>query len=166
VLASCSGWFTSSEEILASHWMATLTVCASPLLAADITLYKESPVVCLLCWRACVWRNAGRVRFRLAPCSYCLNVFVLWVLLYMNNSTAPNPLWPLWQRKVPGSVYLHSSCENRCEPWVTDYGLDDGGAGVRVPVGSRSFSSPRRPDRLRFPPSLISNGYWGLFLRG
>jgi hypothetical protein len=32
---------------------------------------------------------------------------------------------------------------------VTGYGLDDRGVGVRVPVGSRIFSSPRRPERLR-----------------
>jgi hypothetical protein len=32
---------------------------------------------------------------------------------------------------------------------ATGYGLDDqGGAGVRVPVRSSIFSSPRRPDRL------------------
>jgi hypothetical protein len=31
---------------------------------------------------------------------------------------------------------------------VTGYGLDDQGVGVRIPVGSRIFSSPRRPDRL------------------
>jgi hypothetical protein len=30
----------------------------------------------------------------------------------------------------------------------TGYGVDDQGVGVRVPVGSRIFSSPRRPDRL------------------
>jgi hypothetical protein len=48
---------------------------------------------------------------------------------------------------------------------ATDYGLDDGGVGVRVPVGSRIFSSPRRPDRLWDPPSLLSNGYWMLFPR-
>jgi hypothetical protein len=29
---------------------------------------------------------------------------------------------------------------------ATGYGLDDQGVGVRVPVGSRIFSSPRRPD--------------------
>jgi hypothetical protein len=29
---------------------------------------------------------------------------------------------------------------------ATGYGLDDRGVGVRVPVGSRIFSSPRRPD--------------------
>jgi hypothetical protein len=31
------------------------------------------------------------------------------------------------------------------------HGLDDGGVGVRVPVGSRIFSSPRRPERLWAP---------------
>jgi hypothetical protein len=31
---------------------------------------------------------------------------------------------------------------------ATNYGLDDGGIEVRVPVGSRIFSTPNRPDRL------------------
>jgi hypothetical protein len=31
---------------------------------------------------------------------------------------------------------------------ATGYGLENGGAGIRVPVWSRIFSSPRRPDRL------------------
>jgi hypothetical protein len=49
---------------------------------------------------------------------------------------------------------------------ATGYKLGDGGVGVRVPVGSRIFSSPRRPDRLLGPPSLLSNGYLGFFPRG
>jgi hypothetical protein len=37
---------------------------------------------------------------------------------------------------------------------ATGYGLDDGGVGVRVPVGSSIFSSPRRPERLWSPTNL------------
>jgi hypothetical protein len=35
----------------------------------------------------------------------------------------------------------------------------DRGVGFRVPVGSRIFSSPRRPDRFWGPRSLLSHGY-------
>jgi hypothetical protein len=31
---------------------------------------------------------------------------------------------------------------------ATGYGLEERAVGVRVPVGSKMFSSPRRPDRL------------------
>jgi hypothetical protein len=34
---------------------------------------------------------------------------------------------------------------------ATGYGLDGQGVGVRVPVGTRIFISPRRPDRLWGP---------------
>jgi hypothetical protein len=49
---------------------------------------------------------------------------------------------------------------------ATGYGLDDRGVGVRVPVGSRIFCSPLRPDRLWGPHNNLSNGYWGSFLGG
>jgi hypothetical protein len=42
---------------------------------------------------------------------------------------------------------------------ATGYGLDDRGFGVRVPVGSRIFSSPCRPDRLWALGSPLSNAY-------
>jgi hypothetical protein len=41
---------------------------------------------------------------------------------------------------------------------ATGYGLDDRGLRVRVPVFSRIFSSPRRPDGLWSPPNLVSDG--------
>jgi hypothetical protein len=48
---------------------------------------------------------------------------------------------------------------------ATDYGLDGQEVGVRVPVGVRSFSSPRHPGRLWNLPNFISNGYRGHFPR-
>jgi hypothetical protein len=44
---------------------------------------------------------------------------------------------------------------------ATGYSLEDRGFGVRVPVASRIFSSPRRRERFWGPPSLLSIGYRG-----
>jgi hypothetical protein len=49
---------------------------------------------------------------------------------------------------------------------ATSYGLEGRGVGVRVPVWSRIFSSPHRPNRLWGPPNLLSNGYRGSFPGG
>jgi hypothetical protein len=50
---------------------------------------------------------------------------------------------------------------------ATGYGLDDRVVGVRVPVGSRIFSSPRRPDQLwGSTQSPIQLGTGGSFLGG
>jgi hypothetical protein len=49
---------------------------------------------------------------------------------------------------------------------ATGYRLGDRDVGVRVPVGSRIFTSSCRPDRLWGPPNLLYNGYWGLFHGG
>jgi hypothetical protein len=44
---------------------------------------------------------------------------------------------------------------------ATGYELDDRGVRVRVPVGSRIFTSPYLPNRLWGPPNLLSNEYGG-----
>jgi hypothetical protein len=46
---------------------------------------------------------------------------------------------------------------------ANSYRLDERGVGVRVPVGSRIVSAPRRPDRLWGPPNFLSSGYRRLF---
>jgi hypothetical protein len=45
---------------------------------------------------------------------------------------------------------------------ATSYGLDDRGVGVRVPVGSRIFSPPNRPDH----PTSYPMGTGGSFPGG
>jgi hypothetical protein len=62
-------------------------------------------------------------------------------------------------------IWLFMSWD-RADGIATGYGMDDRGVGVRVPVGSRIFSSPRRPDLLLGPPNLVSNGYRNSFPGG
>jgi hypothetical protein len=62
--------------------------------------------------------------------------------------------------------HLQDLSEDSSVGIATGYGLDDRWFGVRVPVGSRIFFSPRRPDRLWGPLSLLSIGYRSLFRQG
>jgi hypothetical protein len=54
-------------------------------------------------------------------------------------------------------------CNTRRFPQLAlGYGLDERGSRVRFPEGGSEFSPPR-PERLWGPPSLLSDGYQGLF---
>jgi hypothetical protein len=67
----------------------------------------------------------------------------------------------LWSHDYKNFINTYRGCGDSVVGIATGYGLDDRGIGVRVPVGSRIFSFPQRPDRLWGPPSLLSNGYRG-----
>jgi hypothetical protein len=54
-------------------------------------------------------------------------------------------------------IYYVDGSRNGADAIASGYGLDDWGIVVRVPVGSRIFFSPLRPDRLCGPLSLLSN---------
>jgi hypothetical protein len=71
---------------------------------------------------------------------------------------------PLSGRSVEWTLIPPPLC--KLKKIVTGYGLDDRGVGVPVPVGARIFSSPRRPHHHWGPPSLLYNGYRGLFPLG
>jgi hypothetical protein len=62
---------------------------------------------------------------------------------------------------IPDEVigFFNLPCRDSVVGIATGYELDDLEVGVRVLLGPRFFSSPRRPDRLCGPPNLLSNGY-------
>jgi hypothetical protein len=60
-----------------------------------------------------------------------------------------------------GQAYLERRKEYSVVGIATGYGRDDRGIGVRVPVMSRISSSPKCPDRILAPPSLLANGFRG-----
>jgi hypothetical protein len=77
-----------------------------------------------------------------------------------------NSLYFLHETSNSRKLYIVGSWQRDSAVGIaTGYGLDDRGVGVRVPLGSRIFSSPRLPDRLWDPPNLLSNGYRGFFPR-
>jgi hypothetical protein len=88
------------------------------------------------------------------------------VHVYICNTFNHNPILNL--SKLYVEIYLIYYWKLICSRDIaviiaTGYGLDDRGVGFRVAVGSRIFISPRRPDRMWYPPNYLSSVYRWLF---
>jgi hypothetical protein len=99
----------------------------------------------------------------------------IWGTIYTDIDTLsyPQTFCPVTSSTVTHRKHCHHSVlcltkmsRDSAVGIATAYGLEDRGVEFRVPLGSRIFSSPRRPDRLWGPPSFLTNGYRGLFPRG
>jgi hypothetical protein len=69
-------------------------------------------------------------------------------------SSDPTSYYSRVALQAPSSSAQYDTNDSSVVGIMTGYGLQDREVGVRVPVGSRIFSSPRRPDRLWGPPNL------------
>jgi hypothetical protein len=92
--------------------------------------------------------------------SFALKIIVLCLqLIHMTLPFAGN-LIEVNMSLLPSSFYLLNSQDSSVvQRWATGWmigGLNSGG-------GWEFFSSPRRPNRLWSPPSLLSNGYQWFF---
>jgi hypothetical protein len=61
------------------------------------------------------------------------------------------------------SLFIYAGSRDSAVGMAIGYGLDTRGVGVRVSIGARLFSSPCLQGRFWGLPSLLSNGYRGLF---
>jgi hypothetical protein len=101
---------------------------------------------------------------RLSPLQHCLQALSEFNFPSKSSSLTQALTWP--PHTHPSVTHSHyvfilliSRSRDNAVGTAAGYGLDDGGVGVRGSVGSRIFSSARRPDRFWGPPSLLSNGY-------
>jgi hypothetical protein len=89
----------------------------------------------------------------------CLSRFV--VTIYQSGPLLKTAKCRSWQLRTPFVIVGAGLAQS--EHWL-GYGLEDRGS-----ISGRGWEflpSPSHPDRIRDPPSLLSNGYRGLLHRG
>jgi hypothetical protein len=106
------------------------------------------------------------------PPSFFLTCFFYFFVVdcYILASSAdslPKALHYLWSRvRSFACVSFPDGSRDSAVGIATGYGLEDWEVGVWVPVWSRIFTSPCRPDRHWGPPNLLHKGYRELFPGG
>jgi hypothetical protein len=82
------------------------------------------------------------------------------ITLYINNDCSDSNVTLFFlSLNIYKCIYVYIFCSrDSVVGIVTGYWLDDREPGIRVPVGLRMFSPPRRPDRFWGPPNLLSIG--------
>jgi hypothetical protein len=69
------------------------------------------------------------------------------------------PAYLKWLQTKTKDHILYRPMTVKSTVWIaTGYGLDNQVVGIRVPLGSRIFTSPCGPDRLWGPSNLLYNG--------
>jgi hypothetical protein len=97
------------------------------------------------------------------PCRIC--TLVDFVVVLGSDNTVTHLAWLHNYENIPNENNLWRSRDNAVGI-ATGCGLDGREVGVWFPILAGFFSSPRRPDRLCGPPSLLFNGYRGFFPGG
>jgi hypothetical protein len=116
------------------------------------------------------------VNSALQPSLDCIfNSWLLKSIITTSISMPDNNEWHVYitvSLRVPNIIFCPRNVEDSALRPCNNFRyavLHVVGAGIATGYGLNGrgfFSSPQLPDRLWGPPSLQSNGYWGLFLRG
>jgi hypothetical protein len=143
--------FKQFEELHGNNDNAESTGTKWNSLTSSVQALLPVPNCIQICWVSLETKYA-RDKHEISLCVYYMRF-----VQTGNNIHKYNKINYFWHSVTIRNIQL-VLCYFRSRDSATGYGLDDRGVVVRVPVGSRIFSSPRWPDRLWSPPSLLFNG--------